>query len=101
MQRKTALIPALGLAFMVSPPVYGQDSQPGPSPLPPSQTVTAAARLIAWSELQKPEPIQQHLAEPAGAEANQQPASRPKQIGPNVPGSSNCDGCNSGRKSGK
>jgi hypothetical protein len=53
--KKTSLIAVLSVAI---PFLFAQDAQPGPTPLAPSQTALAGAQLIAWSVLQKPQPVQ-------------------------------------------
>jgi hypothetical protein len=80
MQRTKAFICSLIVGLTGSPPIFGQDSQPRPSPLPPSQTVTIGAQLVVWSDVQKPEPAQKQLARPANEPAVQQPPSRPQPV---------------------
>jgi hypothetical protein len=83
---KTALIAALSSILQVGVLVFAQDSQPKPNPLPTSQTVGVGAPLIAWSELQRPQPIQQYVTtiEPASLKADQEQVQAPNLPGPNA-----------------
>jgi hypothetical protein len=59
--KKTSLIAVLGMAI---PFLFAQDARPGSTPPVPSQTALAGAQLIAWSVLQKPQPVQQNQEVP-------------------------------------
>ena len=64
MKRETSLFLTLGLLSAISPPIFAQDLQGQPDPVPPSSLI--GPQLIAWSELKKPQPIMH--PQPAGAD---------------------------------
>jgi hypothetical protein len=64
MKRETSLFLTLGLLSAIAPPVFAQDLQGRPDPVPPSSS-TLGPQLIAWSELQKPEPVERPEQKPA------------------------------------
>jgi len=55
MRRETSLLLTLGLLSVIVPPIFAQDLQSQPDPVPPTNAI--GPQLIAWSELQKPRPI--------------------------------------------
>ena len=55
MKRETSLLLTLGLFSGIASPIFAQDLQSQPDPVPPANIV--GPQLIAWSELQKPRPI--------------------------------------------
>ena len=55
MKRETSLFLTLGLLSAISPPIFAQDLQGQPDPVPPPSII--GLQLIAWSELKKPQPI--------------------------------------------
>jgi hypothetical protein len=70
MRRETSLFLTLGLLSAIAPPIFAQDPQGQPDPVPPSNVIVGP-QLIAWSELQKPHPIER--PEQKAAEHNDQP----------------------------
>ena len=56
MKPVTKLFVVAGLVVGITPTVLSQDSPSSPIPLPPSSDAIGA-QLIAWSELQKPQPL--------------------------------------------
>lgn len=72
MRRETSLFLTLGLLSAIAPPIFAQDLQGRPDPVPPS-TVLVGPQLIAWSELQKPQPVQQPV------EQRYQPSQKPTE----------------------
>ena len=62
MKRETSLFLTLGLLSTMVPPIFAQDLQGRPDPVPPSSNI--GPQLVAWSEAQKPQPISQAVAEP-------------------------------------
>ena len=57
MKRETSLFLTLGLLSAIAPPIFAQDLQGQPDPVPPPSII--GPQLIAWSELKKPQPIMQ------------------------------------------
>ncbi|HXO34517.1 MAG TPA: hypothetical protein VN901_19385 [Candidatus Acidoferrales bacterium] len=56
MKRETSLFfLTLGLLSAIAPPIFAQDLQGQPDPVPPPSLI--GSQLIAWSELKKPQPI--------------------------------------------
>ncbi len=90
MQGKAALFTLLCGIILIGPSVYAQDSQPGPKPLPPSQTTGVGAQLIVWSEVQKPKPIQiqqqSTAVAPVSGESDEYPVQTSKPADPNPRG---------------
>lgn len=64
MKRETSLFLTLGLLSAIAPPIFAQDLQGRPDPVPPSSS-TLGPQLIAWSELQKPEPVERPEQKPS------------------------------------
>ncbi len=64
MRRETSLFLTLGLLSVIAPPIFAQDLQGRPDPVPPSK-ITIGPQLVAWSELQKPQPVVRAEEEPA------------------------------------
>lgn len=62
MRRETSLFLTLGLLSTMVPPLFAQDLQGRPDPVPPSNAI--GPQLVAWSEVQKPQPIPKTEAEP-------------------------------------
>jgi hypothetical protein len=62
MKRETSLLLVLGLLSTIVPPLFAQDPQGRPDPVPPSNDV--GSQLIVWSEVQKPQPIPQPARNP-------------------------------------
>ena len=56
MKPVTRIFVIAGLVVSTTPTVLSQDSPNNPSPVPPSSDAIGA-QLIAWSELQKPQPL--------------------------------------------
>jgi hypothetical protein len=62
MKRETSLLASLIFLLVTGPLMFAQDPQTQPSPaLPPDVLGT---QLIAWSQLQKPQPVPQPLPPP-------------------------------------
>jgi Protein of unknown function (DUF5818) len=59
-QRETSPLAALGFLVVTVPLLFGQDPQARMSPALPPDIV--GPQLIAWSQLQKPQPVPQPLA---------------------------------------
>ena len=76
MRRETSLFLTLGLLSTIAPPIFAQDLQGQPDPVPPS-TVLVGPQLIAWSELQRPQPVQQ--PEQKLVEQRNQPSQKPTE----------------------
>jgi hypothetical protein len=64
MKRETSLFLTLGLLSAIAPPIFAQDLQGRPDPVPPSNVIVGP-QLIAWSELQKPQPVERPEQKPA------------------------------------
>lgn len=62
MRRETSLLLTLGLLSTMVPPLFAQDLQGRPDPVPPSSTI--GQQLVAWSAVQKPQPIPKTETEP-------------------------------------
>lgn len=56
MKPVTRVLVIASLVVGINPTVMSQDSPSNPSPVPPSSDAIGA-QLIAWSELQKPQPL--------------------------------------------
>ena len=76
MKRWTMLLPiiCLSLAFALA-------QQPAPTPAPGHSNEILGLQLIAWSELQKPQPVPQHPQPipPPDSQAGQQPSEQTPQ----------------------
>ncbi|MFZ0198257.1 MAG: hypothetical protein WB523_16120 [Candidatus Sulfotelmatobacter sp.] len=57
MNRATRFWLTVGLMSAIAPAILSQERPNQPSPLPPSSDAIGP-QLIAWSELQKPQPVQ-------------------------------------------
>ena len=75
MKRETSLLATLFFVLGTVPLLCTQDLQSQPSPAPPSDIL--GPQLIAWSQLQKPEPVPQPLPPPD--RPIQQPDQQPKR----------------------
>lgn len=64
MRRETSLFLTLGFLSAIAPPIFAQDLQGQPDPVPPSNIIVGP-QLIAWSELQKPQPVERPEQKPA------------------------------------
>jgi len=62
MKRETSFLLTFGLLAVISSHAIAQDSQNRPSPVEPSNIL--GPQLIAWSEVQKPQPIPQPVPTP-------------------------------------
>ena len=62
MKRKTSLLLTVGFLSVITPPIFAQDLQSQPGPVPP--LIVIGPQLVAWSELQKPQPIPEPVPEP-------------------------------------
>ena len=62
MKRKTSLLLTVGFLSAFAPPIFAQDLQSQPGPVPPLTVI--GPQLIAWSELQRPQPIPEPVREP-------------------------------------
>jgi len=62
MRRKTSLLATLWFVWAIGPCMFAQDLQTQPSPALPSDIL--GPQLIAWSQLQKPQPVPQPLPPP-------------------------------------
>jgi len=71
MKRETSLFATLGVLLVIAPLVFAQNLQTQPSPALPSDIL--GPQLIAWSQLQKPQPVPQPLPTP------DRPAQQPAQ----------------------
>jgi hypothetical protein len=80
MRRETSLFLTLGLLSAIAPPIFAQDLQGQPDPVPPSRVIVGP-QLIAWSELQKPQPVERPEQKPAEHrnQPNQKPTEPPAQ----------------------
>jgi hypothetical protein len=80
MRRETSLFLTLGLLSTIAPPIFAQDLQGQPDPVPPS-SITVGPQLIAWSELQKPQPVERSDQKPAEQrnQQDQKPTEPPAQ----------------------
>ncbi|MGC2647043.1 MAG: hypothetical protein WA261_12265, partial [Candidatus Sulfotelmatobacter sp.] len=76
MRRETSLFLTLGLLSTIAPPIFAQDLQGQPDPVPPS-SIIVGPQLIAWSELQKPQPVELPQRKPA--EQRNQPDQKPTE----------------------
>jgi hypothetical protein len=76
MRRETSLFLTLGLLSAIAPPIFAQDLQGQPDPVPPS-SIIVGPQLIAWSELQKPQPVERPEQKPAGQK--KQPDQKPTE----------------------
>ena len=71
MKRETSLFfLTLGLLSAIAPPIFAQDLQGQPDPVPPPSLI--GSQLIAWSELKKPQPIMR----PKPASADVEPSNQ-------------------------
>jgi hypothetical protein len=57
MNRATGLLVTAGLMSVITPAILSQEIPREPHPMPPSSDALGP-QLIAWSELQKPQPVQ-------------------------------------------
>jgi hypothetical protein len=85
MKRETSLLATLGFLLAIAPFMFAQDLQTQPSPVLPSDIL--GPQLIAWSQLQKPQPVPQPLPPPdrpvqQPAQQQGQPANPPAQPQP-------------------
>ncbi len=65
MRRQTSLLATLALLAGISLSIVAEDQQSGPSPAP---LTVIGPPLIAWSDLQKPQPILVPVPDPASQE---------------------------------
>jgi len=81
MKRETSLLAMLIFLLGTVPPMLAQDLQSRPSPALPSDIL--GPQLIAWSQLQKPQPVPQPLPPPdrptSQAAQQTQPTNPPAQ----------------------
>jgi hypothetical protein len=79
MERKTSLFLALSFLSTIGPPIFAQDLQGRPDPVPPISIL--GPQLIAWSEMQKPQPILESVPQSGrnAQQANQKPELAPAQ----------------------
>jgi hypothetical protein len=82
MKRKTVWL-GICLLFLCPVLLIGQDRSGQPSPVPPADVL--GPQLIAWSQLQKPEPVQQVEATKSEQSADPQPEN-PRANQPGSPG---------------
>jgi hypothetical protein len=87
MTRETSSLAAFALLTLSAPLVFSQSVQRQPSPVPPSEIL--GPQLIAWSQVQKPQPVPAPLPPPdrpvqseqqtgpAGSQTPQEPAPQP------------------------
>jgi hypothetical protein len=87
MTRETSSLAAFALLTLSAPLVFSQGVQRQPSPVPPSEIL--GPQLIAWSQVQKPQPVPAPLPPPdrpvqseqqtgqAGSKTPQEPAPQP------------------------
>ena len=83
MKRRTILISALIVLSATLPALLAQDLKSQPTPILPSEIL--GPQLVAWSQMQKPQPIPQPMPSPGrpSQQAEQQPAqSTPVQPSP-------------------
>ena len=64
----------LMFVLLMTPLMFSQRLQSKPSPAPPPDVL--GAQLIAWSQVQKPQPLAQQ-SEPSASATNQNPAQQP------------------------
>jgi hypothetical protein len=86
MKRETSLFATMVFVLGTVPLLCTQDLQSQPSPPPPSDIL--GPQLIAWSQLQKPEPVPQPLPPPDRPiqQPDQQPGQQTTQlVNPPVP----------------
>lgn len=76
MKRRTSLLATLVFLSAIIPASLGQDLRSQPSPVLPSEIL--GPQLIAWSQLQKPQPVPQPLP-PPDRPMQQQPEQQPSQ----------------------
>jgi len=62
MKRETSLVAALVFLFATAPLMFSQDLQGRPSPALPAEVL--GPQLIAWSQVQKPQPVPEPLPPP-------------------------------------
>jgi|SRR5579863_9285161 len=62
MRRETSLLLTLSLLSTIAPPIFAQDLQGRPDPVPPTNVI--GPQLIVWSEMQRPQPIPEPVREP-------------------------------------
>ena len=62
MRRETSFFVTLGLLSAIVPPIFAQYLHGQPDPVPPTNVI--GPQLIAWSELQRPQPIPESVREP-------------------------------------
>jgi hypothetical protein len=62
MTRETSLLAAVALLTFSAPLMFSQGVQRQPSPVPPSEIL--GPQLIAWSQVQKPQPVPAPLPPP-------------------------------------
>jgi hypothetical protein len=82
-KRRTSLVSALIFLSAMLPALLAQDLKSQPTPMLPSEIL--GPQLVAWSQLQKPQPIPQPMQSPGrpSQQAEQQPAqSYPAQPSP-------------------
>lgn len=82
MKRETSLFLTLGLLSAMAPPIFAQDPASQPDTVPPTSMI--GPQLIAWSELQKLQPIPQPAAEPSAAEPAQDDKQADQKPGPST-----------------
>ena len=92
MTRETSSLAAFALLALAAPLMLSQDLQRKPSPTPPSEIL--GPQLIAWSQMQKPQPVPAPLPPPdrpvqseqqsgqAVSHTAQEPAQEPAQQPP-------------------
>jgi Protein of unknown function (DUF5818) len=76
MKRRTSLLAALVFLWATLPSALTQDLRSQPSPVLPADIL--GPQLIAWSQLQKPQPVPQPLP-PPDRPVQQQPDQQPAQ----------------------
>jgi hypothetical protein len=76
MKRRTSLLAAWVFLSVAVPLTFGQDFKSQPNPVLPSEIL--GPQLIAWSQLQKPQPVPQPLP-PPDRPMQQQPDQQPAQ----------------------
>jgi hypothetical protein len=86
MNRATRLLVTAGLMSVITPAILSEEIPSEPHPMPPSSDALGP-QLIAWSELQKPQPVQPppqfeqgQRSDPRAAQATD-PANEPPQAG--------------------
>ena len=75
MKRETSFLLTLGLLAVISSHAIAQDNQNRPSPVEP--TTIPGPQLIAWSEMQKPQPIPQPVPTPKQAKDSEREPEQP------------------------